>query len=160
MEAGRSAEEAARAQGAKEGAARTLAQSFCLVVGLVLIAVGVLGFIFGGSAFTVGSGVAGQNFIVFEVNGWHNVIHLATGAFLVFMAMAPATAITGALVFGIVYLVVAVWGFIDGDDFAWIAPINMPDNFLHLALGVIAILIAGSAGGLKASARKGAPETG
>jgi hypothetical protein len=160
MEAGHSAEEAARRRGAKEGAARTLAQSFCLVVGVVLVAVGVLGFFFGGSAFTVGSGVTGQNFIIFEVNGWHNVIHLATGAFLIFMAAAPATAITGALVFGVVYLVVAVWGFIDGNDVAWIAPINLADNFLHLVLGVLALLIGVSAGGLKASARKGAAETG
>lgn len=150
-------EDAARRQGAKEGAARTLAQAFCLVTGIVLIAVGVLGFFFGSAAFTTGPGVSGEEFIVFEVNGWHNVVHIATGAFLVFMAAAPATAITGALVFGVVYVVVTVWGFIDGDDVAALIPINVADNFLHLALALVAILIGVSAGGMKRSAGKDRP---
>ena len=148
--------EPARREGAKEGAARTLAQMFCLVTGIVLIAVGVLGFIFGSADFAANAGGRTYpEFIVFEVNGWHNVVHLATGAFLVFMAAAPTTAITGALVFGVVYLVVTVWGFVDGDDVLSIVPINIADNWLHLALAVVAILVGVSAGGLAGSARKG-----
>lgn len=144
----------ARRQGAKEGAGRTLAQGFCLVTGLVLIAVGVLGFFFGGSDFTIGPGVSGENFIVFEVNGWHNVVHIATGAFLLLMAASARTAITGALVFGVVYVAVTVLGFIDGDDLLTLAPVNTADNFLHLALAVAALLIGATAGGLVGSARR------
>ncbi len=154
MEAARGSEYGARRQGAKEGAGRTLAQGFCLVSGLVLIAVGVLGFFFGGGDFTTGPGVNGEPFIVFEVNGWHNIVHLASGAFLLLMAAKPATAITGALAFGVIYVVVTVWGFVDGNDIATIVPINAPDNFLHLALAVVAILIGVSAGGLVGSARR------
>ena len=159
MEAARGSEYGARRQGAKEGAGRTLAQAFCLVTGLVLIAVGVLGFFFGGGGFTTGPGVSGEPFIVFEVNGWHNIVHLASGAFLLLMAAKPATAITGALAFGAIYVVVTVWGFVDGNDIATIAPVNAPDNFLHLVLAVVAILIGVSAGGLVGSARRGGAAT-
>src|SRR5215204_187530 len=55
----------AGAAGGRQGAGRTLAQTFCLVVGIVLIAVGVLGFFFGGTSFAVGDAISGENFIVF-----------------------------------------------------------------------------------------------
>jgi hypothetical protein len=158
MEAASGAD-AARREGAKEGAGRTLAQAFCLVTGLVLIAAGVLGFFFGGSDFTVGPGVSGENFIVFEVNGWHNVVHIATGAFLVLMAASARTAITGALLFGVVYVAVTVLGFIDGDDLITIAPVNTADNFLHLGLAVAGVIIGVAAGGLVGSARRGPAST-
>lgn len=145
----------ARREGAKEGAGRTLAQAFCLVTGLVLIAVGVLGFFFGGSGFSSGPAVSGQPFIIFEVNGWHNIVHIASGAFLLLVAAKPAPAITGALAFGAIYVVVTVWGFIDGNDIANIVPVNTADNILHLALAVVALLIGVSAGGLVGSARRG-----
>ncbi len=154
MEAARVGD-AARREDAKEGAGRTLAQGFCLVTGLVLIAVGVLGFFFGGSDFTTGPGVSGENFIVFEVNGWHNVVHIATGALLVLMAASAKTAITGALVFGVVYVAVTILGFVDGDDLVTLAPVNTADNFLHLALAVVAIVIGAAAGGLAGSRRRG-----
>ncbi len=148
-------EASARREGAKEGAGRTLAQGFCLLTGLVLIAVGVLGFFFGGRAFTTGPGVSGANFIIFEVNGWHNVIHIATGAFLLLMAASASTAIAGALIFGVLYVAVTVLGFIDGDDLLTVAPVNTADNFLHLVLAVVAIVIGVAAGGLMGSARRG-----
>jgi hypothetical protein len=69
--------------GRREGAARTIAQSFCLLIGAGLIAAGVLGFVFGGTSFDAGGDVQGDEFTIFEVNGWHNVVHIATGAFLV-----------------------------------------------------------------------------
>ncbi|MBA3421554.1 MAG: DUF4383 domain-containing protein [Thermoleophilaceae bacterium] len=148
--------EAASGAGAarREGARRTLAPAFCLVTGLVLIAAGVLGFFFGGADFTSGPGVSGETFIVFEVNGWHNVVHVATGAFLVLMAASASTAITGALVFGVVYVAVTVLGFIDGDDLLTLAPINTADNFLHLALAIAGIVVGVAAGGLVGSARR------
>jgi Domain of unknown function (DUF4383) len=146
---------AARREGVKEGAGRTLAQVFCQATGIVLIAVGVLGFVFGGGDFTTGSGVSGEPLIVFEVNGWHNLVHIATGAFLVLTASSARTAITGALVFGVVYLAVTVLGFVDGDDLLTLAPVNTPDNFLHLALAVVAIPVGATAGGLLGLGQRG-----
>ena len=148
MAAPRQTADQARRSGVKEGAARTLAQTACLAIGATLIAVGVLGFIFGGSNFNAGGTVQGKEFLIFEVNGWHNIVHLATGAFLVLMAAKAKSAVTGLLVFGVVYVVVTVWGFIDGNDIAAIVPVNTADNWLHFALAVAAIAIALSAGGL------------
>jgi|SRR5215210_6821472 len=150
---------AARREGAKEGEARTLAVGFCLVTGLALFAVGVLGLLFGGRDFSTGPGVSGANFIVFEVNGWHNVVHIATGTFLLLMAVSARTAIPGALIFGVVYVAVTVLGFIDGDDLVTIAPVNMADNYLHLALAAVAILIGAAAAALRGSARRGSAGT-
>ena len=140
--------------GVKEGAGRTLAQVSCLVVGAILIAVGVLGFFFGGSDFTIGDNVEGQNFIIFEVNGWHNVVHIATGAFLVLMAVTAGSAVIGLLIFGLAYLAVTVWGFLEGNDVVDLIPVDTADNWLHLALTVVALLIALVSGGLLGSARR------
>ncbi len=154
MEASGNEAQRARAAGMRAGAARTLAQSFCLVGGLALIAAGILGFFFGGSDFAAGSGVSGKEFIVFEVNGWHNVVHIATGAFLVVMSPKPASAAAGALAFGLAYVVVTVWGFIDGNDVINLVSINAADNWLHLALAVAGIVVGVTAGALGASARR------
>jgi hypothetical protein len=139
----------------RERAARTLAQTFCLVVGVVLVLVGVLGFIFGSSAFVAGTDVQGDEFIIFEVNGWHNIVHLATGAFLLLMAGTARTAVLGALIFGVVYIVVAIWGFVDGNDVISLVPINEPDNWLHLILGLLGLAVGFSAGGLAATSNGG-----
>ena len=58
---------------------KTPAQLYSLVFGAVLLLVGILGFI-ANSSFDTGSGVQGDNLIAFEVNGWHNLVHLASGA--------------------------------------------------------------------------------
>jgi hypothetical protein len=143
----------------------TPAQWYCLLIGLSLLLAGVFGFLadasfdIGGTGDTDRTGNAdgqlqGDGFLGFEVNAWHNIVHLATGAFLVFMAASARSAITGALVFGVVYVVVTIWGFIDGNDILTIVPINTADNFLHLALALVALAIGISAGGLAGASRK------
>ena len=149
--------EAARSAGARAGAARTLAQTFCLVAGLGLIAAGILGFFFGGSNFAAIDPPRGEEFIVFEVNGWHNIVHIATGAFLVLMSPKARLAAIGALTFGVVYVVVVIWGFIDGNDIAEIVALNTADNWLHVALAIAGIAVGLMAGALGASANKTDP---
>jgi len=58
--------------------ARTPAQLYALLFGITLLAVGILGFI-ADSSFDTGSNVQGSDFIIFEVNGWHNLVHIASG---------------------------------------------------------------------------------
>jgi hypothetical protein len=144
----------------KERAGRTLAQSTCLVLGLTLVAVGVLGFLFGGTNFDTGSNVQGRDFIVFEVNGWHNLVHIATGALLLLGAPKPATAVISLLIFGGGYALVTVWGLIDGNDVFNLVPINAADNVLHIALTALALFVAFSAGGLAAAGRRDRHRTG
>src|SRR3712207_6510245 len=95
--------DAAHRAGVREGAARTLAQTTALALGITLIAVGILGFIFGDASFESGNPPTSEDFIVFPVNGWHNIVHIATGAFLVLMAGTATSAVTGLLIFGVVY---------------------------------------------------------
>ncbi len=146
--------EAGRQAGRREGAARTLAQTACLAIGLGLIAAGVLGFFFGGDEFRTGNAVQGKEFLSLEVNGWHNVVHIATGALLLFAAPKAKLAGTILLVFGAAYAIVTVWGFIDGDTVANLIPVNLPDNILHALLSGASLFIALSAGALRASARR------
>ena len=125
---------------------RTPAQLYALVVGAVLVAAGILGFFYS-SAFGTPGKVAPVIGLL-DVNGWHNVVHLATGALGLAAIGSVPRARTYALGLGVVYLVVAVWGFVigSGEAILTIVPVNTPDNFLHLALGVLGVG-AGSASG-------------
>lgn len=151
---GPSSFEAGRRAGRKEGAARTLAQTACLAIGIGLIAAGILGFFFGGDSFSTGDPVQGQEFLSLEVNGWHNVVHIVTGALLLFAAPKAKLAGTMLLIFGIAYAVVTVWGFVDGDSVTTLIPVNLTDNILHAILAVSSLFVALTAGALGASARK------
>src|SRR3954453_11494473 len=133
----------------------TPAQWFCIVVGGVLLAIGVLGFIADASFDTtstvdtdaVGNADAhlqGDGFLGFEVNGWHNLVHIASGAFLLAMAKKRRTAKTATLAFGAIYGLVAIIGLIDGNDVLGLFPVNPADNILHVLLS-LASLAAGFA---------------
>jgi Domain of unknown function (DUF4383) len=129
------------AYGRRRDIGRSPAQVFCLVIGATLVIVGIVGF-FAESAFDTGSNVQGSDLIIFEVNGWHNIVHLASGLFLLALAGTHETARVAALLFGAVYAVVTVIGLIDGNDVIGLLPINAADNVLHLLLTVAAFAAA------------------
>jgi hypothetical protein len=122
---------------------RTAAQLFCLVIGATLVIVGLLGFLaeakFDTSVGGDGGALDGENLIIFEVNGWHNVVHIASGLFLLAVMSRPRTARTGAIAFGAIYGVVTVIGLIDGKDVLGLLPVNPADNVLHILLTVAAL---------------------
>src|SRR4051812_8798531 len=139
--------ESARANGRRvhdEG--RSLAQWFCLLAGPGLILVGLLGF-FAESRFDTASGgdpgaLDGHDFIIFEVNGWHNVVHIATGLLLLLGAVKHRVAKTVLVIFGVAYAAVSVIGLIDGQDVLGLFPVDKQDNVLHIVLAAAALLIA------------------
>ncbi len=137
--------------------ARTPAQVYALVFGITLLVAGIAGF-FADSSFDVGSGVQGDDLIVFEVNGWHNLVHIASGALGLALMGTAAGARAYALGFGAVYLAVTIWGFIDGNDVLGLIPVNSADNWLHVAIAVTGIL-AGLASDPRRYARPTAPTT-
>jgi hypothetical protein len=118
---------------------RTPAQWYCLLAGLALLLAGVLGFIVN-SQFNTGGNINGDELIVFEVNGIHNLVHLASG--LVLLAASPkrASARAVAIAFGLVYGLVTIIGLIDGETVLGLIPVNPADNVLHIALSALGVI--------------------
>jgi hypothetical protein len=119
---------------------RSPAQLYALIFGVVLVAAGIIGFFYS-SAF--GSpGEVDAVLGILDVNAWHNIVHIATGALgLLAFAGGYDYARKYALGLGAVYIVVAIWGFIigDGESILGFIPVNTEDNFLHLLIGVAGI---------------------
>ncbi len=126
------------------------AKLYATVVGAVLTIAGIIGFFYSGSFGSPGD--VDDVFGILAVNGWHNVVHLLTG--LLGLAAVGYAAREYALGLGLVYLVVAIWGFIigSGESILSIVPVNTEDNILHLLLG-LAGLGAGAATPAGAPAR-------
>ena len=124
---------------------RTPAQWYGYIIGAVLLLAGLVGMLEDHSFDTESSSelpLNGNKLVGLEVNGWHNLVHIGSGLLLILLATKRASAKTAALAFGVVYLVVAAIGFIDGNDVLGFMPVNTADNFLHLGLG-LAGLVAG-----------------
>lgn len=118
----------------------TPARLYAGLIGATLLVAGIIGFFYSSSFGSPGERDAVLG--ILEVNGWHNLVHLASGALgLLAFASGPAASRTYALAFGAVYIVVAIWGFIigSGESILGFIPINTEDNILHLILGVLGI---------------------
>jgi Domain of unknown function (DUF4383) len=128
---------------------RTPAQLYSLLFGATLLLAGLLGFVVDAGFSDVGAGVQGSDLILFEVNGWHNIVHIASGAIGLAVARSAAGSRAFALGFGAVYGVVTIWGFVNGDATLFgLVPVNAWDNVLHLAIsatGVVAGLASPAA---------------
>jgi hypothetical protein len=96
--------------------------------GVVFIIIGILGFFSNGKVLGI-----------FAVDTIHNVIHLASG--IVALAMAArgeAAAKQFGMIFGLVYGLVTVLGFVwPNDNVLGFININTADDFLHLVLSVV-----------------------
>jgi len=121
---------------------RSPAQLYARVIGLSLVAAGVLGFFYSGDFRAPGK--VDDAFGILSVNGWHNVVHLVTGALGLALAgrRDPARAYAGGL--GVVYLVVAVWGIALGahGSILGFLPVNSEDDVLHVLLAVLGLAAA------------------
>ncbi len=117
----------------------TPAQIYSLAFGATLLLIGIVGFAVN-SSFATGTSLTGDELIVFEVNGWHNLVHVASGLVGLALWRNPVTARSFALGFGLVYGLVTLLGFIDGNDVLGLLPVNAADNVLHLAISAAGIL--------------------
>lgn len=121
---------------------KTLAQVWALTLGGILVLVGIVGFLVEPS-FAVGDDAQRGTLILFDINGWHNVVHLLSGIVGLAMAGTAAKARLFSIGYGIVYVLVTILGFAVGDGglLLSIIPINTADNLLHLAIAVTGIAI-------------------
>jgi hypothetical protein len=116
---------------------RSPAQVYALLVGATLVIAGIIGFFYSSSFGSPGK--VDAVFGILNVNAWHNIVHIATGALGLAALGYAARAYAGGL--GVVYIVVAIWGFIlgDGHNILGFLPVNTEDNVLHALLGVAGI---------------------
>ncbi|MBT2442612.1 DUF4383 domain-containing protein [Streptomyces sp. ISL-36] len=127
--------------------ARTAVQQAALLVGVVFLLVGVLGFIPGittdyGSLKFAEHHSRAELLGIFQVSILHNLVHVLFGV----VGMAMARTVGGARAFlvggGVVYLALWIYGLvIDLDSDANFVPVDTADNWLHLGLGAAMILL-------------------
>jgi Domain of unknown function (DUF4383) len=119
---------------------KTLAQVYAMALGGVLVLVGIVGFLVEPS-FAVGDSAQRGTLILFDINGWHNVVHLLSGIVGLAMAGTAAKARLFSIGYGVVYVLVTILGFVVGDGglLLSIIPINTADNLLHLVIALTGI---------------------
>lgn len=109
----------------------TFVKPLTWILGLVLLVVGILGFV-------LPSPLLG----FFEVDTMHNVVHILSG---VVGLWAASTGYQYSrlflMIFGIVYGLVAVFGFMGGSVLG-LFMVNMADNYLHAAIAVACLATA------------------
>ncbi|UPA22087.1 DUF4383 domain-containing protein [Candidatus Peribacteria bacterium] len=98
------------------------------ILGVVLLVVGLLGF--------VNDPILG----IFEVDTVHNVIHLLSGIVgLIAVSAGLSYARLYLIIFGVVYALVTVLGFMSGTDILGLFVINQADNYLHAAIALVCL---------------------
>ena len=104
-----------------------------IILGLVLVGVGVLGFFPNPLVSYDG---------LFAVDANHNFVHIATGVLLLVLPFIIGGK-QSLLLMGAIYAIVAVLGFLTpGDMLLGLVHINQADRFLHVAVAAV-ILLAG-----------------
>ncbi|WP_214465306.1 DUF4383 domain-containing protein [Microbacterium flavescens] len=108
-----------------------------VIFGAVYLLVGALGFaVTAGVEFlaTEGELLLG----IFEVNPFHNIVHLLIGAALLIAGLSNARAAKAVnITVGAVYLLLGVVGFFLVDTELNILALNTADHFLHLATALV-----------------------
>jgi hypothetical protein len=106
-----------------------------LIFGIVFLLVGILGFITPGGMSMEAEPAPGMLLGLFPVNLLHNVVHLLFGVWGLVASRSWGGAKTYAQVGGVIYIVLAVLGFVVPTTFGLI-PIGGHDIWLHAALGL------------------------
>ena len=109
-------------------------RNYAKVLGVVLLLIGVLGLVLGSTLFGI-----------FNSDLLEDIIHLGSGALMAYVGFALrdnslARTLVGGL--GVVYLLVGLLGFVDPNLFGLIPTgYTLADNLLHLALGILGIVV-------------------
>jgi hypothetical protein len=110
-------------------------KTFALVVGIVFVLVGILGFV---PALVPGGALLG----IFAVNVLHSIVHLLIGILGIAAAYAGLARRYNQVI-GIVYLLLGVLGFIPplviNGQLLGIVSIDLADNLLHLVVGAVMV---------------------
>ncbi|MCC3275652.1 MULTISPECIES: DUF4383 domain-containing protein [unclassified Arthrobacter] len=128
-------------------ARRTSAQKAAIAFGIVFLLIGVLGFIPGLTAnysqlyfsgYTSEATLLG----IFQVSVLHNVVHMLLGFAGLAMARSNSSAKLYLVGAGILYALLFIYGLlVPFDTSANFVPLNTADNWLHVILAVLMILL-------------------
>jgi hypothetical protein len=118
-----------------------MAKTLGMLFGIVFLLVGILGFIPAISP----PDASGMPMLlhIFMVNSTHSVVHIVSGAIFLFAAISGAgPARLWFQIFGIVYALVAILGFMNPNGMLLGLISNNPaDTWLHVVLAVVMLLI-------------------
>ena len=115
-------------------------QLLAMAIGVVYALIGIAGFFVTG--FDDFFGHTGDELLGFELNGFHNVVHLVIGAAGILLARTLAGARTFGWVLAVGYGAAFVYGlFAIGESWDFLS-LNWADNILHLVSALIGVAIA------------------
>jgi hypothetical protein len=111
-------------------------KTIAIIFGIIMLAIGVLGFV---PQANPGNLLLG----IFHVNLIHNLIHIATGIAAILSGLSSGHASRLFFqIFGVVYALVALLGFYYMDrDILGLVANNMADNLLHIAIAVFSLYL-------------------
>lgn len=118
-------------------------QRLSQVFGIVFILVGLIGFAVTGGSMDASMATAPKLLGLFPLNVLHNLVHLLFGVWGVLGARTLGGAKNYLMGAGIIYLVLAICGYVVPDGFG-LVPLGGADIGLHALLGVV-LLAAGLA---------------
>ena len=114
-----------------------MAKTMAILFGVVFLVVGILGFV---PAVTKDQMLLG----IFHVNAAHNCVHLLSGVAALLCGMSGVGASRWYFrIFGLVYALVAVLGFLNPGDTMLLGLIsnNMATTWLHVVIAAVSLLI-------------------
>ena len=125
--------------GTTPGLRRTANQTVALLFGAVDLLVGLVGFLVDYDEFAGREG--GKLLGLFEVNGLHNVAHLAIGLVLLLSSRALGSARGANTAVGAAYLLLGVLGPFVHDEEINVLALNGADDVLHLASAALLLAV-------------------
>lgn len=113
-----------------------MVKTLAVLFGIVFLAIGILGFV---PSITTNDMLLG----IFMVNRAHSIVHIVSGVIFLLAGMGGAGASRMWFqIFGLIYAVVAIWGFMVGNGTVlWVISNNQNDTWLHVVLAVVMLLI-------------------
>lgn len=109
----------------------SLVKMLTWILGIVLLLIGILGFILPSPLFGL-----------FEVDMVHNIVHILSGVVaIIAVSTSESYARLFLIVFGIIYGVVTILGFTMGGDILGLFHANTADNYLHAGISLACLAV-------------------